>query len=246
MTERRAVLVELVSRLPGRASLGTGAEDRDEGLATGLAALDALTAFDGLPRGRLSELVGPASSGKLSVLSSTLRRVLAPSEGEPGLAALVDLSGTVFPRGAWASGRLLVVRPRDLPDALRAADVLVSSASFEVVALELSGRLPPRGLPEAVSVRLARIARENGTSLIACAERPIFGALAALRLQLGGSCDGTLHALLVKGRSGSPGAASFPRPGLPWAILAALKKRDAQVAAAPSRLLPSLSSERAS
>lgn len=238
MSERRAELAALLTRLPGRVSLGT--EDAESGpkLPTGLPALD--ERLGGLPRGRLSELVGPASSGKLAVLLATLRSVLAPAEGEPGLAALVDLSGSVFPRGAWASGRLLVVRPRELPEALRALDVLVASGSFEAIALEASDRLPARGLPEPVVVRLARLARERGTVLVACAERSAFGSLCSLRLQLAARPDGSVEAAATKSREGALGAAVLERPNLPWPIAAALRERRA------GRVLPFAARERAS
>lgn len=227
MNEPRPTLAELASRLPGRVALGLDASEPEPAGAlqpTGWSELD--ERFGGLPKGRLSELVGAPSSGKLSVLLSSLRRVLAPTEGEPGLAALVDLSGTVFPRGAWAEGRLLVVRPRELPEALRALDLLAASGSFDLLALEASGRLPARGLPEAVSVRLARLARETGTTLVACAERSAFGSLAALRLQLSGLPDGRLQAALRKNRRGALGELTLERPSLPWSIAAALQRRD--------------------
>ena len=225
MSERRAELAALLTRLPGRVSLGTEEQEGGAKLPTGLAALD--ERLGGLPRGRLSELVGPASSGKLTVLLATLRSVLAPSEGEPGLAALVDLSGSVFPRGAWASGRLLVVRPGELPGALRALDVLAASGSFEAIAFEASGRLPARGLPEAVVVRLAGLARETGCCLLASADRPAFGSLASLRLKLSGRPDGSLEAAATKSREGALGSATIERPNLPWAIAAALRERHA-------------------
>jgi hypothetical protein len=231
MTASRSSLAELASRLPGRVALGIDAnEPEDAGalLATGWGELD--EPLGGVPRGRLSELLGQASSGKLSLLLSMLRHVLAPAEGEPGLAALVDLSGSVFPRGAWAEGRLLVVRPRELPEALRALDVLAASASFDLVALEASGKLPARGLPEALSVRLARLARETGTTISACADRPVFGCLASLRLQLSGTTDGRLHAAVRKNRRGALAETTLERPGLPYPIAAALRRRrDAEV-----------------
>ena len=226
MATPRPSLAELASRLPGRVVLGTDTTEPGEAGAlqpTGWAELD--ERIGGLPRGRLSELLGAASSGKLSLLLSMLRRVLAPPEGEPGLAALVDLSGSVFPRGAWAEGRLLVVRPIELPEALRALDVLAASASFDLLALEVSGHLPARGLPEAVAVRLARLARETGTTITACADRSAFGSLAASRLQLSGTSDGRLHAAVRKNRRGALAEATLERPGLPYSIAAALRKR---------------------
>jgi predicted ATP-dependent serine protease len=70
--------------------------------------LDALTG--GLPRGGLSEICGPASSGRSSVLLAMMARMTA--EGE--VCALVDASDSFDPKSAEAAGvelkRLLWVR----------------------------------------------------------------------------------------------------------------------------------------
>ena len=77
-------------------------------VATGIAALDELTG--GMPRGALTELCGPASSGRTSVLLSLLARMTQAGE----VCALVDATDSFDPRGAEEAGvnlkRVLWVR----------------------------------------------------------------------------------------------------------------------------------------
>lgn len=77
-------------------------------VSSGLAALDALTG--GLPRGSLTEICGPASSGRTSLLLTAMAAVT--SRGE--LCALVDVSDCFDPNSAAAAGidldRLLWIR----------------------------------------------------------------------------------------------------------------------------------------
>ena len=75
---------------------------------TGIEQLDALTG--GLPRGGLTEICGPASSGRTSVLLALMAAMTAHGE----LCALVDASDSFDPKSAEAAGvelrRLLWVR----------------------------------------------------------------------------------------------------------------------------------------
>ena len=81
-----------------------------EMVSTGVPAIDALTG--GLPRGALTEIVGPASSGRTSLLLSLLAQATARQEA----CALVDASDAFDPESAVAAGidlkRLLWVRCR--------------------------------------------------------------------------------------------------------------------------------------
>src|ERR1039457_4373849 len=76
--------------------------------STGLAALDTLTG--GLPRGALSEIAGPASSGRTGVMLAAL----AQATGRREVCALVDASDSFDPASAAAAGvdleRLLWMR----------------------------------------------------------------------------------------------------------------------------------------
>jgi recombination protein RecA len=77
-------------------------------VSTGIAALDALTG--GLPRGALSEIAGPASSGRTGVMLAALAGATCRQE----VCALVDASDSFDPASAAAAGvdldRLLWVR----------------------------------------------------------------------------------------------------------------------------------------
>ena len=84
---------------------------------SGIEALDALTG--GLPRGGLTEICGPASSGRTSVLMAVMAKITALGE----VCALVDASDSFDPKSAEAAGvelrRLLWIRcsPRRHPSA---------------------------------------------------------------------------------------------------------------------------------
>ena len=97
---RDGVLVVPASRLEQRRAPAT--------LATGIAALDELTG--GIPRGALTEICGPASSGRTSVLLSLMARMTQARE----VCALVDTTDSFDPHSAETAGvelsRVLWVR----------------------------------------------------------------------------------------------------------------------------------------
>src|SRR5689334_8608783 len=69
-------------------------------IPSGSLALDLATGLDGLPRGGVTELLGPESSGKTALLYSTLAAV----QRQGGLAALVDAEGSADAEALAASG----------------------------------------------------------------------------------------------------------------------------------------------
>jgi hypothetical protein len=105
----------LESSLPERLSSTLLLRERFAPLtvSTGVAALDALTG--GLPRGALSEITGPASSGRTGVMLAALAETTRRQE----VCALVDASDSFDPASAAAAGvdleRLLWVRCSDRP-----------------------------------------------------------------------------------------------------------------------------------
>src|SRR5438093_8473069 len=118
---RSGRLIELpsgvpASRLEVRAPAATA--------PTGISEIDALTG--GLPRGALTEIFGPASSGRTSLLLSALAEATAREE----VCALVDSEDAFHPHSAAAAGvqltRLLWVRcAHNAEQALKAADLLI-------------------------------------------------------------------------------------------------------------------------
>src|SRR5690349_21774908 len=103
---------------------------------TGVSEVD--TATGGLPRGCLTEIFGPASSGRTSLLVS----ILASATGRQEVCALVDAEDAFDPVSAAAAGvrleRLLWVRSaHNTEHALKAADLLIQGGGFGLVAMDL-------------------------------------------------------------------------------------------------------------
>ena len=111
--------VRLESSLPERLSSTLLLRERAAPLtvSTGVAALDALTG--GLPRGALSEIAGPASSGRTGVMLAALAEATRRQE----VCALVDANDSFDPASATAAGvdleRLLWVRCSDMRSEVR-------------------------------------------------------------------------------------------------------------------------------
>jgi len=116
-----------------------------ERVPSGVPEVDAVTG--GLPRGCLTEIYGPASSGRTSLLLSILAEATAREE----VCALVDAEDSFDPVSAAESGvvlaRLLWVRCGGAcldraEQALKAVDLLIQGGGFGVVAMDL-GDTPP-------------------------------------------------------------------------------------------------------
>jgi protein ImuA len=114
---------------------------------SGRADVDAQLPGGGFPRGAVTELWGGYASGKTGLALAAL----AAAMGEEGLAAFVDGRGELYPPAASALGvdldRLLIVRPcartgtgprgDGVRDALWAAEALLGSGAFEIVAVDI-------------------------------------------------------------------------------------------------------------
>jgi hypothetical protein len=155
-------------------------EERRRPLSTGIGELDALL-DGGFPRGHLSEIHGPASSGRTGVLHALLARATRTG----ALAALVDPLDRFDPGSAAAAGadlsRLLWLRgPRCAPeeagvktlaDATSAVATLAGSLLFEVVALDLAGAdRERRRLPATTWLRLQRLVEGAPTAVVLVAD----------------------------------------------------------------------------
>jgi hypothetical protein len=162
-----------------------------EMVSSGIAAMDALTG--GLPRGCLTEICGPASSGRTTLLLAAL--AAATRRGE--CCVLVDASDALDPRSAAAAGveldRLLWVRcgenspEKSLEQLLRATDLLLESGGFGLIALDL-GDLPPqvaRRIPLTTWFRFRRAVEHTPTVLLAVEQQSIAGSCSSLLIKLG-------------------------------------------------------------
>ncbi len=114
-----------------------------ERIATGFPAIDELAA-GGIPRGALTELYGPPSSGRTSLLLSLLARITANQE----YGALIDTSDAFDPASATEAGvhlsRLVWIRcGGNAEHALKVADLIVQAGGFGMIVMDLAD-IPPR------------------------------------------------------------------------------------------------------
>jgi len=152
------------------------------GLTTGLAALDAALPNHGLPRGRLTELVGLPGSGKTTLV----RRIAERTVKDGGSVAYIDATRTLAPRD-WAhvsangnQDGLWVVRPDNPTRGAWCADVLLRSGAFALVVLDGAPILA-----RAVAIRLTRLARESDAALLVLGDDAKTSELAgSLRLRV--------------------------------------------------------------
>jgi hypothetical protein len=180
---------DLLVRLgfPATLRLGTAAGAAPSLPRAGLR-LDALddALGGGLPRGRLSEIVGPSSCGKTALL----HRLLAAAGTRGEVVALVDLADAFSPPAAAAIGvdlaRTLWVRPRSVPDALRCTELLLDAGGFGVVAIDLGATTYDTRLRLGTGTwpRLARAAERSSAAVAVLAGARVAGAATALGLAL--------------------------------------------------------------
>ena len=139
-----------------------------------------------LPRGCLTEIIGPASSGRTSLLVSILAAATAREE----VCALVDAEDSFDPVSAAAAGvnlpRLLWVRcSHNAEHALKAADLLIQGGGFGLVAMDL-GDTPPhaaRRISLTSWFRLRRGVEHTPTVLVTVARQSNARTCASLVLE---------------------------------------------------------------
>ncbi len=139
-----------------------------------------------LPRGCLTEIFGPASSGRTSLLLS----ILAAATERDEVCALVDAEDAFDPASAAAAGvrldRLLwVACAHNAEHALKAADLLIQGGGFGLVALDL-GDTPPetaRRISLTSWFRLRRAVENTPTVLVAVARQSNAKTCASLQLE---------------------------------------------------------------
>jgi len=115
-----------------------------ESISTGALSLDLALGIGGLPRGRVTEIFGPESSGK----STLAMHVVAEAQRNGGVCAYIDAEHAMDPNYARAIGvdvdQLLISQPDTGEQALEIADMLVRSGSIDVIVIDSVAALTPR------------------------------------------------------------------------------------------------------
>lgn len=113
-------------------------------VSTGSLGLDIALGIGGLPRGRVTEIYGPESSGKTTLAL----QVIAETQRQGGCAAFIDAEHALDPIYAAKLGvnvdDLLVSQPDTGEQALEIADMLVRSSAVDTVVIDSVAALTPK------------------------------------------------------------------------------------------------------
>lgn len=198
MTSASALRIQIEHALEHRfpAALTPVPRTFRETATTGIAAVDALL-DGGFPVGAISEIAGPQSSGRTSVVLS----FLAHRTQESLVAAWVDAGDAFDPESAAANGvclrQLLWVRCRStdgpekskpwtrLDQAIRATDLLLQAGGFAAIVLDLGDTAPEQAsrIPLATWFRFRQAADRARCCLVVLGEDSYAQSSAALVLE---------------------------------------------------------------
>ncbi|HSM70226.1 MAG TPA: recombinase RecA [Anaerolineales bacterium] len=147
---KRAVLDKAVDDILKRygegsiVRLGEAQFMETEVFPTGSLSLDIALGAGGIPRGRVSEIYGPESSGKTTIC----QHIVAEAQRMGGVAAFIDMEHALDPVYAARVGvdidNLLVSQPDTGEQALEIAETLVRSGGVDVIVVDSVAALVPR------------------------------------------------------------------------------------------------------
>ena len=147
---KRAVLDKAVSDILKRYGdgsimlLGEAKHMETEVYPTGSLSLDIALGVGGIPRGRITEIYGPESSGKTTLC----QHIIAEAQKMGGVAAFIDMEHALDPGYAARVGvdidTLLVSQPDTGEQALEIVETLVRSGGVDVVVIDSVAALVPR------------------------------------------------------------------------------------------------------
>lgn len=141
------VAMSQIERQFGKGSimrLGDNNAMQIETIPTGSIALDLALGVGGLPRGRVTEIFGPESSGKTTLAL----HVIAEAQKRGGMAAYIDAEHALDPIYASKIGvninDVLIAQPDTGEQALEIAEMLVRSGAIDVIVIDSVAALVPR------------------------------------------------------------------------------------------------------
>lgn len=124
--------------------LGQNPAMQIDAISTGSLTLDMALGIGGLPRGRITEIYGPESSGKTTLAL----HCIAEAQKASGTAAFIDVEHALDPVYASALGvdidSLLVSQPDTGEDALEITEALVRSGAIDIIVVDSVAALAPK------------------------------------------------------------------------------------------------------
>ena len=141
-----------------------------DSIPTGAISLDIALGIGGLPKGRISEIFGPESSGKTTIA----QHIIAEAQRRGGVAAFIDVEHALDSAYAAQTGvnvnELFVSQPDTGEQALEIAETLIRSGGVDIVVVDSVAALVPR----------AEIEGEMGDSFVGIQARLMSQALRKL------------------------------------------------------------------
>lgn len=139
--------VKQIEREHGEGSIMRLSDDPSqeiEAIPTGSLALDTALGVGGVPRGRITEIYGPESSGKTTLAT----HIVAEAQKLGGTCAFIDAEHAFDPNYADQLGvdtdELLISQPDTGEQALNITDTLVRSGALDVIAIDSVSALVPQ------------------------------------------------------------------------------------------------------
>ncbi|PIQ87281.1 MAG: recombinase RecA [Candidatus Omnitrophica bacterium CG11_big_fil_rev_8_21_14_0_20_45_26] len=124
--------------------LGEEHHENIPSIPTGALTLDLATGIGGIPRGRVTEIYGPESSGKTTLTLS----VIAQLQKQGGTTAFIDAEHAIDPLYATKLGvnisDLLISQPDSGEQALQIAEMLVRSGAVDLIVIDSVAALTPK------------------------------------------------------------------------------------------------------
>lgn len=124
--------------------LGDAPVQKVDVISTGAMSLDMALGIGGVPRGRITEIYGPESSGKTTVAL----HIIAEAQKNGGEVAFIDAEHALDPVYARNLGvdidRLVVSQPDDGEQALEITEALARSGAFDVIVIDSVAALVPK------------------------------------------------------------------------------------------------------
>jgi len=141
------IAIEQIEKQHGKGSvmrLGEGPIAQVEVISTSSISLDAALGIGGIPRGRVTEIFGPESSGKTSLCL----HIIAEAQKTGGICAFIDAEHALDIAYAKKLGvdvnNLLLSQPEFGEQALEIVETLVRSGALDVIVIDSVAALTPR------------------------------------------------------------------------------------------------------
>ena len=143
--DRKRRLEKTVTDLQGRFGLRAIGRSADAPapavIPTGFPALDAALGIGGLPRGRVSEIVGVPTAGAATLALKTIAEAQARRGVAPGAAVIIDMSRTFDPDYAQRCGvdlhRLMIVHPYNAQQAIAMLPDFIASSGLDLLVFDM-------------------------------------------------------------------------------------------------------------